>query len=530
LDAAFAYDPIGRRCVLFGGEQGSTVFADCWSWDGTAWTALPVPAALGPRTGAAMAFAPALGGLLLYGGSAATTTFRLVGAAWTQVPTAHDPGPRSHDLLVQDALGLLLVGGTGDPHGRAWRFTGADWIATGATFAAPGNTTFGAAAFDRARGVVLLHGGIAQAEPTLWFDDRWHVASPAHEPPPRNGAQMCWSSVEQQVLLFGGIDATNTVLGDTWSWSGTDWISRSSTAVPPPRYGASIAEDPLGGVLLFGGTDGASTLGDHWHWNGSQWQVRPLATGPAPQTGCFAAQDPLRQRVVLLGPLQTGTLSTETWEWDGATWTLAATTTQSTPLGGRRIVFEPRLGKVVTDGSTAYAWDGAAWTPVVRHGHQSLLYGSVGFVTDTVRQRALAVGRTVVLLTPIAAAATPFGAGCAFGPSPALQTIGDPTPGNSDFAIDVATLAGAAPTFLALGFLPQNLPLGQGCTMLVGTPVATRAGTAGPGGTLRFPLALPNDPSLRGVEIVAQGAVWNPPQSLLASFTLTAGLQVVLGD
>lgn len=529
LQPGFAYDPIGRRSVLFGGEQGGTASGDGWSWDGSAWTQIAVPAQVGPRSAPSLAFAPAIGGLLLYGGSASLATWRLAGATWSAVPTAHDPGPRAGAQLVQDAHGLLLVGGTADPSGLSWRFTGADWINTGTTFVAPDNTTFGAAAYDRARGFTVLHGGLSQREQTLLFDDRWHAPMPTHLPPPRNGAQMAFSSVEQEVLLFGGIDAVQ-LLGDTWSWTGSDWVQRSSPMAPSPRHSAQVAEDPLGGVLLFGGTDGVSTFGDHWHWNGSLWVLRTPAVRPSPRAGCFAALDPLRQRVVAVGPLMAGSLTTETWEWDGAAWSLAATSPLSVPIWNGRVVFEPRLGQVVAPGSTSFAWNGQLWTAVPTSGATSALYGSVGFVTDTARQRALSIGRGVSLLTPTPATATTFGAGCAFGPSPALHAITDPQPGSADFALDVATLAAAAPTFLALGFLPQNLPLGHGCTMLVGTAVATRAGTAGPDGLLRFPLPMPNAPSLRGVEFVAQAAVWNPPQSLLGSATLTAGLRITIGD
>jgi hypothetical protein len=37
--AAFAYDPIARTAVLFGGASGSNIYlGDTWTWDGTTWT------------------------------------------------------------------------------------------------------------------------------------------------------------------------------------------------------------------------------------------------------------------------------------------------------------------------------------------------------------------------------------------------------------------------------------------------------------------------------------------------------------
>lgn len=36
------YDPLLERCILVGGDTGSTSYDDVWSWDGLSWTLLPV--------------------------------------------------------------------------------------------------------------------------------------------------------------------------------------------------------------------------------------------------------------------------------------------------------------------------------------------------------------------------------------------------------------------------------------------------------------------------------------------------------
>lgn len=55
------------KIVLFGGHGGGgTLLADTWTWDGSTWTeAAPLPAG---RSGAAMAFDPSMGRILLFGG------------------------------------------------------------------------------------------------------------------------------------------------------------------------------------------------------------------------------------------------------------------------------------------------------------------------------------------------------------------------------------------------------------------------------------------------------------------------------
>jgi hypothetical protein len=76
--------------LLFGGSDGTTVRADTWKWDGSAWSKLGVT---GPsaRLSAAMALDVARARVVLYGGQTAAgtalaDTWEFDGTAWRQVP------------------------------------------------------------------------------------------------------------------------------------------------------------------------------------------------------------------------------------------------------------------------------------------------------------------------------------------------------------------------------------------------------------------------------------------------------------
>ena len=58
----------------------------------------------------------------------------------------------------------------------------------------------------------------------------------------------------------------------------------------------------------------------------------------------------------------------------------------------------------------------------------------------------------------------------------------------------------------------------------------TLLAAASVGARVEVPLPIPNTANPRGLEFVTQAAVWDPPRSLLGSFTLTGALQVALGD
>lgn len=526
---AFAYDPVGRRCVLYGGDSATGTLGDFWSWDGSSWSLLATNAPPGTRSGASMAYAQALGGLLLYGGIDAngalpTSTWQLQGNTWTQRLPAHDPGPLSYARLVPGRFGVMLL--YSGPTGTAWHFDGTDWTPLTEAFHGPRLSTFSRVAFDPVRGQTLHYAGNYPFGATSVFDTRWRATAPTQSPPPRNGAQLCWSSVEQQILLFGGVDGTNTALADTWSWDGTTWVQRSSPVAPAPRYNAITAEDPRGGVLLFGGYDGTTVFGDHWHWNGASWQQMAPATQLGTRSGTFAALDPLRNRTVLLAQAPNST--TDTWEWDGSTWLLAATSAILQPLWSIPLAFDPQRGRVIgSQGNRIFEWNGTTWTgapitPSITSQHR--------LVTDLVRQRVLSFGEAVAVLTTSPAAATAYGAGCALGPSPGLLALGDPRPGNAEFQLELGALSASAPTFLVLGFTAQNVALGSGCASLVGGPTATRFALASPGGQAVYPVPIPNAAGLLGVTFQTQGAVVEPARSLLGTVTLTAGLQVTVGD
>lgn len=531
LEAAFAWSPLHRRCVLYGGSNNGTALGDCWSWDGSAWTQLAANAPPGPRIAAALA-ADAQGRLVLYGGSAATTTWRLLGSTWSLLPTAHDPGPRAYPTLVRDPLGLLLVGGS-STDGTAHRFDGVDWVATGIPFARPSNLATGIAAYDRARGQCVLLQGTGSTQALTWtFDDAWRAANPSQSPPARNGGHLCWSAIDQQVLLFGGVDGTGTEFGDTWSWTGTDWQLRTPVHAPSPRHLGKVAADPRGGVLLLGGFSGLNLLTDPWYWDGTDWQA---VTTPTPAIAVLTMTvlgfDPGRNRTVLVG---LAGQQIETHEWDGAAWAPAATMPITAPLLGRPISYEPRLQALVTLGNPAMAWNGSTWTNLGTSTHGPPTGTPQFLLTDHARQRLLVLagttGPSVAVASTRVADSAAYGAGCARGPSPALAAIADPVPGNAAFAIDLGTLAPGAPVFLVLGFGEQFQPIGSGCASLVALPLATAFATAGTGATARFPLPLPNAAGLLGVQVTAQGAVWDPARSLLGTVTLTAGLRVTIGE
>lgn len=534
--AAFAFDPIGQRCVLYGGSAGGITQADAWAWDGFAWNQLAAACPPGPRAEAALGFDPFGSRLVLYGGaSGATDTWQLVGAQWTQLPTGNDPGPQRRARLFADDQGLMLVGPSSeqsvfgyDPAGTLWRLVGSQWQVAGRLpYPTPLNNV--SPAYDRVRRQVVVFSGSPTStfpypDRTQLFDRRWRHAAPVHQPVLRHTGRLCWSAPNQAVLLFGGGDATNTALDDTWTWDGSDWQQQASAQRPAARWGHVLAEDPVGGVLLFGGANGPTYYGDSWRWDGVTWQLLPAAMSPAPRAFAVAALDPIRNHVVLFGGSAGLTSFLDTWTWDGSAWTQAVPTL--VPSGAASLAFDPAAGRLALAGGTGYEWTGTDWV------NRSAIGGGPwrGLVADLEHGVLLDVQPpTVRVLTAHRAQVQRHGQGCAIGRQPVLDAIDEPALG-VDFAVEVGSEIALAPTFFVVGLGTQNQPLGGGCAQLVANVLGVEFALASAGAVARLPIPIPNDPNLRGVQFVVQGAVWNPAKSPLGSVVLTDGLLATIGD
>lgn len=239
--SSMAWDPTLQAVVMFGGNDGSTFMSDVWKWTGTTWTQITVPsgsAAPVGRTGAAMAFDPDRGGLVVFGGSTATSqrndTWQFKNNTWTQIQ-AH--------------------GASGAPTARS-----------GASLA-----------YSESTSQLVMFGGYDGSGPTTpRLNDTkilgptassWTSVDPVHKPSGRNLASMSYDRGIEGLVLFGGgggDGSTYTYRSDTWAWNGEDWLLADGIASPAGRNSAAMAATPTGQVVMFGGAGASGVRSDTW--------------------------------------------------------------------------------------------------------------------------------------------------------------------------------------------------------------------------------------------------------------------------
>jgi cysteine-rich repeat protein len=181
---AMTYDAARERVVLFGGRvkrrDGGGAFEDTWEWDGTTWTEMLSATAPPARYRHSLVYDPIRRVVVLFGGSGGNNgngprndTWEWDGTDWTQrFPATVPPARQEHSMAFNPARGrtMLFGGGTrrGTAVGDSWEWDGTDWVRlTVIASATPAERRAFALAYDAARQKMLLFGGQNAASAAL---------------------------------------------------------------------------------------------------------------------------------------------------------------------------------------------------------------------------------------------------------------------------------------------------------------------------------------------------------------------------
>ncbi|MEC0266396.1 cadherin-like beta sandwich domain-containing protein [Paenibacillus anseongense] len=238
--ASMVFDEMAENVVMFGGQDNNKFFDETWIWDGQeqTWQEMRNLTSSPPeRRGAAMAYDPATGKVLLFGGEGQsgvllgdTWLWDGMNAKWEQVTgLPSSPTARGGAQIAFDGKQLVLFGG----------YSGSGSSKT------------------------------LQDDTWLWDGTGWAKINPTEKPPAAYGGQMAFDG--QTAVLYGGnagsitkeytsvgTKVTKTVTHDDsspllWKWDG-EAKSWSSTNGPEAygRWGQAMAYDGRR-VVFFGG-------------------------------------------------------------------------------------------------------------------------------------------------------------------------------------------------------------------------------------------------------------------------------------
>ena len=383
--------------------------------------------------------------------------------------------------------------------------------------------------------------GTTTSDETWIYDgSTWTLASPATNPGERHTFAICYDSIRDVVVMFGGADNNYTPSGETWEYQPTTNIWTNVTPIvgilPQARWGCHMVYDlARGKCVLHGGYSGSGFTPDTWEWDGSTWILVATNNSPSPRDRFGFAYDIARGKSVLFGGISAAA-SDETWEYDGIDWTQIVTPTTPLPRQKARLAYDLARGVCVMQGgqngsqiNDSWEYDGVNWRqiasiPAPPRGENATAYdiargvtvvfggyGYLGTTTETWEYRLATSAQFHA-----------YGSGCVgSGGVPSLQAQAGSTPAlGTTFTMQVSNLpaaGGAGYVFFGLSnyqFGPLWLPLDAGiigwtgCTGYV-TPDAGQF-FLHPAGTGTVSLMIPNNPALQHFTLYAQALSFDP--------------------
>ncbi len=257
-----AYDADDGVTILFGGENAETWMYESLNWVDAAEFG-PRPSA---RSGHAMAYDPAAGRILLFGGERPDGTFDAEvwgydeAEGWSAVAAPGTaPTPRADAAWAQHPEGTVLFGGRAPGElGDTWTFDGESWTARGD--AGPSARWGSGAAYLPGIDAVVLFGGTnaggAAFDDTWLWDGRTWTASSATGPQARSGPGLVYDEARRRLVLTGGRDASGDVLADAWTFDGSVWESLDVRDLPARAHAAVAYHAKSDELVVYGGEAG----------------------------------------------------------------------------------------------------------------------------------------------------------------------------------------------------------------------------------------------------------------------------------
>ena len=245
--AAIAVDSILGTVVLYGGDGGGSQLAldETWLWNGTDWQLLQTTVSPGGLARHCMAFDVARQETVLFGGrqnswnstQAFGDTWVFDGTDWAMATPLNSPPARLNAALAyHPALGGVMLHGGEDPQsgalGDSWWFDGLDWTQLPTTGNQPSPRSKANLVPILGRAVVVLHGGedptTLQIQNDTWEHDgsSWRRVDNVYGGiyPARRGAAVAHDFALDRLVAVGGKLANGSLRNDTWEY-GAQWAA-----------------------------------------------------------------------------------------------------------------------------------------------------------------------------------------------------------------------------------------------------------------------------------------------------------------
>lgn len=185
-------------------------------------------------------------------------------------------------------------------------------------------------AYDANRNEIVVIGSI-DATPRVWTgtpDGSMWTEQVVNDPNfPVSDTKLVYDAARRRLFLFGGrlgFNNNNKLTNATWQRGAEGiWAEANDGARPDVRFGHTMSYDASASrVLMFGGRNaGDQHLDDTWSWDGQSWtQLTPAERPPARRHAASAFDTTRRTWVLYGGEQENNQPMNDLWEFDGTTW------------------------------------------------------------------------------------------------------------------------------------------------------------------------------------------------------------------
>ncbi len=276
IDPPLAYDPVGRRVFMFGGQDDSSNRNDLWAYsiDSQSWSQLNPQGVIPPaRLGHTMVFDSAARRLIVFGGQASgffsdTWAYDIGKGTWAQL-SRNGEGPSNrygHSAIYETARGRMVISHGFTDQGRfddTWAFDLKleKWQNISPPGDRPLKRCLHHAVYDEKNGHMLLYGGCSSGsgpcpQDDLWSFDfgrgRWSEITKNPRPTGRQWYGTSFDIARGRMVVFGG-----TTVSDLWEFDTAASAWSRPTFIGDVPEGRSRHEGvfvpDLNATLFFGG-------------------------------------------------------------------------------------------------------------------------------------------------------------------------------------------------------------------------------------------------------------------------------------
>jgi len=284
-DAMVAYDSESDVAIIYGGwdDPDPWELDDTWaySYNTNTWMNMSPTTSPGKREVGSMAYDSQSDSMVMFGGiinydpdytelvyTNETWTYSYNTNTWTAMSPATAPSPRSYAGSAYDSESdrIILFGGERAEQSlndETWSYDFETDTWTEMSPPISPSRRFGSAmAYDEESDRIILFGGrpwnpatYAAMNDTWAYDfntDTWEFLDTTPFPEARRAASMVYNNATDRMILFGGADEEQNVLGDTWlfDYNSNNWTQQSPTNHPSARVRHRMIYDSESDVVL----------------------------------------------------------------------------------------------------------------------------------------------------------------------------------------------------------------------------------------------------------------------------------------